>query len=67
MNDAKNRDLKYIKLNDYKHFDYSIPTIKLNIIINDSNNQFNNNIINSSTSDNNNNININLNKYNYNN
>ena len=37
MNDAKNRDLKYIKLNDYKHFDYSIPTIKLNIIINDNN------------------------------
>ena len=37
MNEAKNRDLKYIKLNDYKHFDYSIPTIKLNIIINDNN------------------------------
>ena len=37
MNDAKNRDLKYVKLNDYKHFDYSIPTIKLNIIINDNN------------------------------
>ena len=37
MNNAKNRDLKYIKLNDYKRFDYSIPTIKLNIIINDNN------------------------------
>ena len=37
MNDAKNRDLKYIKLKDYKRFDYSIPTIKLNIIINDNN------------------------------
>ena len=37
MKYPKNRDLKYIKLNDYKPFDYCIPKIKLNIVINDNN------------------------------
>ena len=36
MNNTENKNLKYIKLNDYKPFDYSIPFIKLNIIINNS-------------------------------
>ena len=34
MNNSKNKVLNYINLNDYKTFDYSIPSIKLNIIIN---------------------------------
>ncbi len=37
MNNPNNKDLKYINLNDYKPFEYSIPTINLNIIINDNN------------------------------
>ena len=37
MKNPKNKDLNYIKLNDYRPFDYSIPYIKLNIIINDCN------------------------------
>jgi len=37
MKDNKNQNLKYINLNEYKPFDYSIPSIKLNIIINDRN------------------------------
>jgi len=37
MKNSKNKILKYIKLKDYKPFDYSIPSIKLNIIINKSN------------------------------
>ena len=37
MKKNKNINLKYIKLNDYKPFDYSIPFIKLNIIINNYN------------------------------
>jgi len=37
MKISKNKISNYIKLNDYKPFDYSIPTIKLNIIINKSN------------------------------
>ena len=34
MKISKNKVLNYINLNDYKPFDYSIPSIKLNIIIN---------------------------------
>ena len=34
MKISKNKVLNYINLNDYKPFDYSIPLIKLNIIIN---------------------------------
>ena len=34
MKISNNKVLNYIKLNDYKPFDYSIPLIKLNIIIN---------------------------------
>jgi len=34
MKDTENKKLNYTNLNDYKPFDYSIPSIKLNIIIN---------------------------------
>ena len=34
MKNSKNKVLNYINLNDYKQYDYSIPSIKLNIIIN---------------------------------
>ena len=34
MKNSKNKVLNFIHLNDYKPFDYSIPSIKLNIIIN---------------------------------
>ena len=34
MKISNNKVLNYIRLNDYKPFDYSIPLIKLNIIIN---------------------------------
>ena len=34
MKNSNNKVLNYIKLDDYKPFDYSIPLIKLNIIIN---------------------------------
>ena len=37
MKNPKNKILNYINLNDYKPFDYSIPSIKLNIIINKRN------------------------------
>ena len=37
MKSSKNKILNYIHLNDYKQFDYSIPLIKLNIIINKNN------------------------------
>ena len=37
MRISKNKILNYVKLNNYKPFDYSIPSIKLNIIINKSN------------------------------
>ena len=37
MKKSKNKVLNYINLNDYKPFDYSIPSIKLNIIINKNN------------------------------
>ena len=36
MINPKNKILKYIKLNEYKPFDYSVPSIKLNIIINNN-------------------------------
>ena len=36
MQSSKDKNLNYINLNDYKPFNYSIPTIKLNIIINKS-------------------------------
>ena len=37
MQNSKNKNLNYVKLDDYKPFDYSIPSIKLNIIINSCN------------------------------
>ena len=37
MKTSKGKNLKYTNLNDYKPYDYSIPSISLNIIINKSN------------------------------
>ena len=37
MNNPKSKIHKYVKLNDYKPFDYLIPSIKLNIIIKKNN------------------------------
>ena len=37
MKNSESKILNYVHLNDYKPFDYSIPSIKLNIIINKNN------------------------------
>ncbi len=37
MKNSKNKILNYVHINDYKPFDYSIPLIKLDIIINENN------------------------------